>query len=319
MKPLIAIISHSKSQMRDVIRETWLTQLPKGVDYRFFLGTEGCEHMNGDEVFLPVDDTYNGLIEKVRAVARWAYDNGYDYFLKCDDDVVVKPTELLASGFEQHDFVGSDNGDFHKDTCSTCGRNDCRQTTGKYITPWGFCYWVSRKGMALLRDAALPAHGRNDECWVAHVLGEQGINMFHDNRYFIHTGYNPEEPMPQEAPLNTQYVWKEVQHIVPRAGRLGRVRSVRERTLVPLTEPSPSGMSVSPNEAHRKDGWLVRSKFTEVQATPGTFAFCMHLVWKGYHCTPPEEVIAEFRKVYADPSIVWFDRRCFGGGSWREV
>jgi Galactosyltransferase len=319
MKPLIAIISHGKSRMRDVIRETWVTKIPEGVDYKFFLGRVESFVAQPDEVCLDVDDTYNGLIEKVQAVSRWAFDHGYEQFLKCDDDVVVKPAELLASGFDQHDFVGSDNGDFHKDTCSTCGRNDCRQTTGKYITPWGFCYWVSRKGMALLYDASLPAHGRNDECWVAHVLGEQGISLFHDNRYFIHTGYNPEEPMPQEAPLDTQYVWKEVQHIVPRAGRLGRVRSVRERTLVPLTYPAPSGMSVLPNEAHRKDGWLVRSKFTEVQATPGTFAFCIHLVWKGYHCTPTEEVIAEFRKVYADPSIVWFDRRCFGGGSWREV
>ncbi len=36
-------------------------------------------------------------------------------------------------------------------------------------------------------------------------------------------------------------------------------------------------------------------------------------------CTPVAEVIAEFKKIYSDPSKVWFDRRCFGGGSWRTA
>jgi len=317
MKPLIAIISHAKSQMRDVIRETWLTKLPQGVDYKFFLG--GTGESKQDEVYLDCNDSYNGLIEKVKAVVRWAYDHGYDYVLKLDDDTVIKPVEMLASDYNQHDFVGSDNGDFPKQECVTCGRTDCRQITGKYTTPWGFAYWMSRKSMSLLYDASLPTHGRNDECWVAHVLGEQDIKMHHDNRYFIHTGYNPDEPPPQEAPPETQYIWRDVQRVVPRSGRTGRVITIRERIMVPLSEPSPSGMSVLPSEAHRKNGWLVRSKFTEVQAKPDTFAFCMHLVWGGYHCTPAEHIIAEFRKVYADPSCVWFDRRAFGGGSWREV
>lgn len=317
MKVLMAVISHAGSKMRSTVRETWMPKV-SGADAMFFIGRD-YKGSETDVVTLDCNDGYAGLIEKVRAVARWAFDHGYDFFMKIDDDVVVLPEKLLSSDFYDYDFVGSDNGDMPRTYCH-CGKTECRQLTGKYLTPWGFHYVVSRKGMELLYNAELPSHGANDECWVGHVLGEQGILMHNDGRYFIHTGFNPDELPPAVAPApQTAEVY--VQKTVPRAGRPGRYKTVNERRIVPIAKPDPN-ILVSPHGTmtrsdYEKSGWLTKSKFTMVQATPDAFSFCIHLVWKGYHQTPTEEIIAEFKKVYSDPSNVWFDRRCFGGGSWR--
>ena len=318
MKTLMAIISHAGSGMRPTIRETWLPKVPKDkADALFFVGRDYTGNET-DVIKLDCNDSYQGLIEKVKAVSRYAMDHGYAFFMKIDDDTVVLPEKLFNSDFYDYDFVGSDNGDMPKTTCN-CGKTECRQLTGKYLTPWGFHYVVSRRGMELLYDAVLPAHGANDECWVAHVLGEQGITLHDDGRYIIHTGFNPND-LPPSPPDHIEVI---IQKVTQRNGRPGRWTSVNERRLIPKIKEDPNILRSAHGSITRADyeksTWLVKSKFTMVQSTPETFSFCIHLVWKGYHCTPVEEVIAEFRKVYADPSCVWFDRRAFGGGSWREV
>ena len=320
MRTLMAIISHARSGMRPTIRETWIPNVPKDkADVLFFVGRDYTGEEK-DVIKLDCNDGYQGLIEKVRAVSRWASAHGYDYFMKIDDDVVIIPEKLFNSDFYNYDFVGCDNGDMPIETCR-CGKKECKQRTGVYITPWGFHYVVSRKGMGFINSAELPDHGANDECWIAHVLGEQGMFLHNDGRYFIHTGFNPnEETPPVDVTIETEEI--AVKKIVPRAGRPGRFLPVHERRIVPKAKPSTmfkSGHGEMTREEYEKSDWLVKSKFTLVQATPDTFSFCIHMVWKGYHCTPVEEVIAEFNKVHADPNKVWFDRRCFGGGSWRTA
>jgi hypothetical protein len=321
MKTLMAIISHAGSGMRPTIRETWVPQVPTDkADVMFFVGRD-YTGIETDVVKLDCNDGYQGLIEKVREVSRWAFAHGYDYFMKIDDDVVVIPEKLFKSDFYSYDFVGCDNGDMPTEACR-CGKTECRQRTGVYITPWGFHYVVSRKGMELINIAELPPHGANDECWVAHVLGEQGLLMHNDGRYFIHTGFNPHEELPELTKTPEVEITVVAQKIVPRAGRPGRVMTVSERSIVPKLKPVAmyrSGHGEMTREEYEKSNWLIKSKFTLVQATPETFSFCVHLVWKGYHCTPIAEVIAEFKKIYTDPGKVWFDRRCFGGGSWRTA
>jgi hypothetical protein len=323
MKTLMAIISHAGSGMRPTIRETWVPQVPKDkADVMFFVGRDYIGN-EADVVKLDCNDSYQGLIEKVREVSRWAYSNGYDFFMKIDDDVVVLPEKLFNSDFYEHEFVGCDNGDSPIETCR-CGKKECRQRTGVYITPWGFHYVVSRKGMGFLNIAELPPHSANDECWVAHVLGEQGILLHNDGRYFIHTGFNPHEGPPDQSvePVEETEEVTITKKTVPRLGRPGRVLTVYERMIVKRPKPTAmykNGHGEMTREQYEKSSWLVKSKFTLVQSTPETFSFCVHLVWKGYHCTPVAEVIAEFKKIYSDPSKVWFDRRCFGGGSWRTA
>jgi hypothetical protein len=168
MKVLLAVVNcHTRLAYQQCIRDTWLP-LVNGADVRFFLGPSTREPQ-ADEVFLDCDDSYQGLPSKVRAIARWALAQGYDYVLKIDDDVVVVPHKLLASNFQSYDFVGH--------------RNDIRP----YPVPYGFCYWLSKRSMQLVAVAELP-RDNNDEVYVTSVLSKDGITLHHDNRYVIHTG-----------------------------------------------------------------------------------------------------------------------------------
>lgn len=177
MKVLIAIVNcHGKEYRVDVQRETWIPQVPEGVDVRVFKGRRtGIHDMQlrvprPDEVILDCDDSYQGLPDKVRAIIRWALEHGYDFMLKCDDDVILKPVELMESGFQDFDFTGNRNED-----------------PGVVKTPWGFCYWLSRRSMENIKDSDLPANN-NDEMWIARKLYEKGIYLRHDGRYYLHRG-----------------------------------------------------------------------------------------------------------------------------------
>ena len=168
MKVLLAVVNcHTRLAYQQCIRDTWLP-LVNGADVRFFLGPSTREPQ-ADEVFLDCDDSYQGLPSKVRAIARWAQEHGYDYVLKIDDDVIVVPHKLLASNFQSYDFVGH--------------RNDIRP----YPVPYGFCYWMSKRSLVLVASAELP-RDNNDEVWVTSTLSKDGITLHHDNRYVIHTG-----------------------------------------------------------------------------------------------------------------------------------
>jgi hypothetical protein len=167
--------------------------VPEGLDVKFFRGRGATREALADEVFLDCGDDYGSLPNKVQEIVRWAYDKGYDYVLKCDDDVVVKPKELLASGFNQHDFVG-------------CQEPACKP--GEIKTPYGFCYWMSRKVMKLVIDAPLPgqpgsthvSNHNNDEAWISTVLHINQIFLTHDARYFLHRGGRP-RPAPAARAL----------------------------------------------------------------------------------------------------------------------
>jgi hypothetical protein len=132
-------------------------------------------------VFLDCRDDYEGLPNKVQEIVRWAYVHGYTHVLKCDDDVVVKPKELLSSGFENYDFSGGQE--------PACKPNEIK-------TPFGFCYWLSRRAMELVIAAPLPGmpgstHAQfhaNDEAWISTVLYINGIYLRGDLRYYLHRG-----------------------------------------------------------------------------------------------------------------------------------
>ena len=107
-KTLIAVInSHSRQAYSDAQRATWIPRVPDGLDYRFFRGRGANRDTLHDEVFLDCDDTYAGLPEKVQKIMRWSNDHGYEFTLKCDDDVLLLPERFLVSGYDLHDFVGN--------------------------------------------------------------------------------------------------------------------------------------------------------------------------------------------------------------------
>ena len=188
MKILIAVVNaHTRLAYQQCICETWFP-LVHGADVRFFLGPSDREPKS-DEVFLDCDDSYEGLPSKVRSIMRWEVDHGYDFVLKCDDDVVIKPNALLSSGFINGDFTG------HK--------NDNRI----FPVPFGFCYWLSNRAAKLVSVAELP-RDNNDEVWVTSTLSKIGIVLRHDPRYMMYTGkreeFVPNKPRPLRAPPRTR-------------------------------------------------------------------------------------------------------------------
>lgn len=191
MKILIAVICcHKRRDWSDLARATWATVVPSSADVRFFFGRGASKVTLKEDVVLDCDDSYQKLPEKVQTIVRWALSNGYDYMLKCDDDVILNPEALLASGFDHADFTG----------------HECAP---KNQTPWGFNYWLSQKAMKIVAGAVLPSDN-NDEAWVSRNMNANGILLNHDERYFMHYGHHLKDHSnnrrslrkPQEPPVH---------------------------------------------------------------------------------------------------------------------
>jgi len=181
MKALVAVIScHKRLPWNVAIRSTWLPEIKSNVDVVFFYGRGEHQPLLEDEVILDCGDSYDCLPEKVRAVIRWAIDHDYDFLLKCDDDVVLRPDYFLKSGYGNRDFVGPSNG-------YAIVQGNLRD---KVSVPWGFCYWLSRRAMEAVKNAPLP-QDNNDEMWVSLTLAPLGMRLCVDNRYYIHRGFPP--------------------------------------------------------------------------------------------------------------------------------
>jgi hypothetical protein len=170
VKTLIAIVNaRHRADWRNAIRRTWLPQV-QGADAFFFVGNGSSMQDDGDDIVkLPCSDAYNDLPAKVKAIASWALDHGYDFMLKCDDDVVLRPTDFLNSGFEQHAYSG---------------RINRPSQHGGAAVPCGFGYVLSRHGMSLVAKSPLPPNF-DDEAWVAYIMLAAGIKLFNVPRYEV--------------------------------------------------------------------------------------------------------------------------------------
>ncbi len=158
--------------------------MPPGLDVKIFRGRGATREPLPDEVFLDCGDAYLDLPEKIKAIFTWAYEHGYDYCAKLDDDVVFLPKRWFV--------------EFHKTDFSGWRDPGCKP--GEINTPWGFLYTLNRRCMQLIVEAPLPGrpgsthnyvHG-NDEAWVSTVLHTKGIFLTHDVRHHIYQG-NPED------------------------------------------------------------------------------------------------------------------------------
>jgi hypothetical protein len=173
MKLLIAVMScHAYRDRANAIRATWANDVPQGVDLRFFLGNapELAKIIPGeDEVFLDVPDDYGRFPLKVQAMRRWARDHGYDFLLKLDDDVYLRPERALASGFEKSDYIGR-----------------LRGPSGGFPAPYcsGFAYWLSRRAIDAICD--LPWNGDTaEDRFTGNSLLEAGIKPDHEPRHAV--------------------------------------------------------------------------------------------------------------------------------------
>jgi hypothetical protein len=163
MKILIAVMCcRFRQDYANAQRETWIQDIPKGIDYKFFFGSGMDREPKEDEVFVECSDEYRGLPAKVWRAIQWAFANGYDYVFKVDDDVYVRPERLLTCGFKQHDYIGRYFQDY------ACG----------------LAYWLSSKSISILASAPEPIMGAEDQ-WVGKTLSDAGIICHNDERYHL--------------------------------------------------------------------------------------------------------------------------------------
>ena len=98
-------------EFQRAIRDTWLKDCD--LNYKFFLSNP----RNGpvlvpttDELILPIVDGWFLLLKKFKMEIDWVLKQGYDYMFRCHSDTYVHIPRLLASGFEDYDYVGNPQG-----------------------------------------------------------------------------------------------------------------------------------------------------------------------------------------------------------------
>ena len=183
-------------------RDTYAAHLPKGLEYKFFVGdgTETGEdesvlrsHWSGtlwevkaaitelpkkrirycpaaDEVVLHVPDDYIHLSYKIREQCRWAVSRKFDYVFICAGDTYIDLTRLLSSGFENHEYGGY-------------------WGNSEYVNPEAGCtysgggrgFWLNKRALGIIANAGV-SHWAAD-LWVGKVLNESGITLYDDVRY----------------------------------------------------------------------------------------------------------------------------------------
>lgn len=174
MKSIILITSCAYHLTKnEQCRNTWLKQWNQLVDYKFVLGQGNSKKLD-DELVLSVDDTYQGLPQKIQASHKWALEKGYDYILKTDCDVFMHVPRLFQSNFEKHPYSGN-----------------LFWPEAKYRFVLGSAYWLNKKASEILVKAKLPAYPAygGDDVWVGRIMQENDIPIHHEPRYYV--GQNP--------------------------------------------------------------------------------------------------------------------------------
>ena len=177
MKSLIAIKScHKHRPFHQAQRDTWIKDLPAGIDYRFFVGSPLSADGKSDEVFVNAPDGYHDLNHKLMRTLEWGLAHGYDFIFYCDPDTYINPANMASSGYENYDYVG--------------GANACQDIT---FASGGSGYWMSAKAARLVVNDPIQAcewhmphviANGHDDVFVAETLTKRhGIALHHDARY----------------------------------------------------------------------------------------------------------------------------------------
>jgi len=173
MKILIAIKAcHHYHSRANAQRNTWIKDIPDGVDYRFFLGrsVKAVTTPNlTDQVFLDADDSYYGLPDKMRKACEWASQREYDYVFFCDDDTYVVVDRLLAHIPHGKDYVGR-----------------LRGPSGPWPAPYcsGFAYWLSAKALKIVATTKLSVDTADDRA-IGNMLQAAGVQGTLDPRFVV--------------------------------------------------------------------------------------------------------------------------------------
>jgi hypothetical protein len=172
------------------VRETWAKDIEpfkSHVALKFFYGCPPGGFPRRplpDEVFLEVPDDYEHLIEKTRAICRWAVQNDWDWVFKCDDDTGVYVSRLVSELMVQR---GMQYGGYkHGNICSG-----------------GPGYWLSKPAMRILGHRADRKHQWAEDVNTGLILNGEGIEAIHleghmpgfKDHWFFPNGFNPNKDM----------------------------------------------------------------------------------------------------------------------------
>ena len=147
MNVLVALettINPKYAERRRIIESTWATRMPEGYIFKSFDGPT-----------LGVDDSYQGLCEKTRAICRYAVQYDYEWLVVCDDDTYVRTERLSPPDCDYGGYVGPENSFY----CA------------------GSFYWLSRKAFSLIAETPLDPKRWTfaEDQWVGWTLQQHGI------------------------------------------------------------------------------------------------------------------------------------------------
>jgi hypothetical protein len=166
-KVVVGIISCMKNADKiETIRQTWAQSLKKvGIPYFFVIGDSQLEKplVKGDLLYVPTNDYYENLPEKVSLFYEYIHDNtDFDFLFKIDDDCYLNVEKTFKSDYWKHDYYGKIIGldpkgllpDWHFGKCDDPALNGTPYWK-PYVGPWcggGYGYFLSRKAMKIVRD-----------------------------------------------------------------------------------------------------------------------------------------------------------------------
>lgn len=178
MSPKLLIVLPVKSEKSgahypirwEVCQSTWLKDSP--VDFHGFsdaeLGlNEIDQHKNAED---PI------RTHRTQLMVRWALEHGYDYLFRTDTDTYVWVNRLLASGFEQYDYMG---------WCLGVPRH-LERSWALNTAHGGVGFFLSRRAMEIV--AAAPVEKYLDgkywgDLWAGHQLWKHDIRCHQDTRF----------------------------------------------------------------------------------------------------------------------------------------
>lgn len=186
MRLLVALPIKTDQQYTDrfaACEATWLSRAASlGIDYKGFTDAE---------LGLVQIDQHNNAVDPIRTqrtkgMAKYAYDNGYDFVFRVDTDTYVWLNRLLASGFEKYDYMGC---------CQNTGQGPFNGNLGEWSTQTahgGDGFFLSRKAMKVIIDAPVSRYADGKfwgDLWAGDQLWKRGIHCKQDTRFLDGSGH----------------------------------------------------------------------------------------------------------------------------------
>lgn len=202
MKLLIAISSCGDFEANgnnQAMRDTWLKDaIALSVPYKFFFGAgQGEPELEDSVVLRDVPDDYGHLTYKTQASLRWAAARDFDFVFRCFADTYVRVDRLMASGFEQYDYMGDFRSEEGGLTQSEPRIQRPTLQQAQNYASGGPGYFLSRRAYSLLLGAPILGLWRDDlmpyveDMWVGNILGrhlEIPLKYFDDTHRFVNKG-----------------------------------------------------------------------------------------------------------------------------------